>query len=163
MAAWQEGDDGVAVRYRERLWPGPGPMLLVPLIVLPIAVAYGAALGTAVGVVLAIAFVALGWSWLLGSSPVVSVDERVLRAGRARLPHAARGEVSVLTADDVRVQRSSGDVRTFWLMRPGAARGAVAIDVIDVNDPHPQWIVQTRAPEKLAAALARIDPADPPG
>ena len=153
MDSWQEGQDGLTPVYRERLWPGPGLLIIAAVVIAPVAIAYGAAFGATLGWILGILVIGLTWAWLIGSAPVVQVDERVLRAGRARLPRQFVGEVRALDAEALAIERTSGDVRTFMVLRPGSSRSGVLVTVTDPRDPHPRWIVQTRSPARLAAAL----------
>ena len=72
--------------YRERLLPRWWAWLLAGALVAMLAVAYGAALGPTVGVVVAIA-AGLVAAWLLWiSAPVVTVGATTLSAGGAVLP-----------------------------------------------------------------------------
>jgi hypothetical protein len=153
VEGWQEGQDGQVPAYRERLWPSPGLLILAAVIIAPVAIAYGAVLGAWLGWGLGVLLIALSWTWLIGSAPALRVDERVFRAGRARLPRPYVGAVRGLTAEELARERTSGDVRTYFVFRPGTSRTAVLIENVDPDDPHPRWIVQTRRPEQLVAAL----------
>jgi hypothetical protein len=44
------------------------------------------------------------------------------------------------------------NVHAYLLLRPYLKR-AVRVDVVDPSDPVPYWLVSTRRPEELAAAL----------
>lgn len=162
MSQWQEGQDGSEPIYRERLWPGPWPFVTAALIVLPVAVAYGAAFGAPFGWTLALCLTALAWTWLMSSAPVIAVDDRVLRAGRARLPRTCVGDVSALDGPALTDQRRRGDVRAYVVLRPGTTKKAVLVNLQDPQDPHPQWIVQTRHPDRLIAALRSPSPSATP-
>ena len=153
VSAWSEGHDGLVAIYRERLWPGPALIAVVPLMAIPLSVAYGAAFGAVWGWLLGIVVVTVGWAWLFTTAPAIRVDEAVFRAGRARLPRRFVGNVDILDSDGLREQRTRGDVRSFLLVRPGTARRAVAVANTDPQDPHPQWVVHSRHPERLRDAL----------
>jgi hypothetical protein len=155
VEGWQEGQDGQVAAYRERLWPGPGLLILTAIIIAPVAIAYGAVLGAWLGWSLGVLLIALAWAWLIGSAPALRVDERVFRAGRARLPRPYVGVVRGLTAEELAHERTRGDVRTYFVIRPGTSRTAVLIENVDPDDPHPRWVVQTRRPAQLVAALSR--------
>lgn len=158
MEDWQEGRDGNRPAYRERLWPGPGLLILTAVVIAPVAIAYAAVFGATLGWVLGVLVIALVWAWLIGSAPTLRVDERVFRAGRARLPRGYVGQVRGLTAQDLSRERTSGDVRTYFVLRPGTSRRAVLVENIDPNDPHPRWIVQTRHPDRIIEALREPNP-----
>ncbi len=76
------------------------------------------------------------------------------RAGRARigLAHLARSEA----LDRVATRRVAGpeaDARAYLLLRP-YVRGSVRVTLDDPADPTPYWLVSSRRPEALVAALA---------
>jgi hypothetical protein len=85
----------------------------------------------------------------------VSVSDGVLRAGRARIPVTQLGAVRALDVDGTRRQAGrDADARAYLLIRPYLRR-AVRVDIADPADPTPYWLVGTRHPERLAAALTR--------
>lgn len=141
--------------HRERLLPRWWVWLLLVGISAMLGSAYGAALGTGVGWLVAGAcIVGLGaLVWI--TAPRVRVDSRGLQAARAVLPAACIGEVETVSAERIRELRGPGaDGRLFVTLRPWAARGGVLVSVDDPVDPHPGWLVSSRHPERLAAALA---------
>ncbi len=97
-----------------------------------------------------------GGLWSFGSVrvAVVTADGRAgLVAGRARLPLQHAGIPQAL--DPVQARRRMGpdaDVRAFLVTRPYLHR-AVLIPVEDTRDPTPYWLVASRSPEQLVAAL----------
>jgi hypothetical protein len=83
-----------------------------------------------------------------------------LRAGRARIEAAYVGEVEALDPDAAR--RAAGvdaDARAYLLLRPYLKR-AVKVQIVDPADPTPYWLLSTRHPESLAAALTALAAAD---
>lgn len=85
----------------------------------------------------------------------VAVRDGVLRAGRAHIPAELLGEPTVLDAEATRLQTGrDADARAYLLLRP-YVRGSVRVIVCDPDDPTPYWLVSTRRPERLAAALRR--------
>jgi hypothetical protein len=145
--------------YRERLsvawwfWP---PMLLV-------AVLLAAELHLGHPGVLAwlpylitvpLAVVALLW---LGRVRVEvdgpDTSEPEIRAGAAHMPVRYVGRTDVVTGEAK--QRAMGpelDPQAFVLHRPWVGP-AVRLEVLDPDDPTPYWVVSTRHPERLLAAL----------
>ena len=138
--------------YRERLHPGPGVVLAVVLFavmcgVVVLVSSWVAALATTVVVLVA------GVVLVVVTSPVVEVRAGELRAGRARIPVDLLGDVAELDADGVRAALGPGfDPRTFACLRTWT-RGAVSAPVLDPADPTPSWLVSTRRPARLRAAL----------
>jgi hypothetical protein len=153
-AAWSEGHDGTHATYSERLYPPAAIWVLVIGLAAVVGIAYGAAYGTALGWVAAAILATLGAVLLLTTSTIVRVDDRVLRAGRARLPLTAIRGVQPLDAEQMRQHRREGDPRDYVVLRAWSSRRGVAISLADPRDPHPQWIVSSRRPERLAEALA---------
>jgi hypothetical protein len=119
-------------------------MLLAFLVATPLWVAI---LGTAVvgGGLLAL-FVGYG-------AARISVADGVLRAGRARISLEHVGEVQALRAEDAhRLAGRDADARAYLLLRPYLRR-AVRVAIDDPADPTPYWLLSTRRPDRLAAAL----------
>jgi len=78
---------------------------------------------------------------------------RELRAGPAHLPVSQIGRVDVVTGEAKREALGPQlDPEAFVLHRPWVGP-VVRIEVIDPDDPTPYWVVSTRRPEKLLAAL----------
>lgn len=83
----------------------------------------------------------------------VAVDDDAFRAGRATLPWWAVGAVESLTPQRARHARGPGaDPRAFMLVR-GYVGPMVRVAVDDPADPVPYWLVSTRHPDRLAAAM----------
>ena len=119
-------------------------VLVAFLVATPVWVAL-AATGVLV-VALATLFVGYG-------SARVTVADGTLRAGRARIPVSALGDVQTLDAESARLLAGRhADARAYLLIRPYVRR-AVRVDVTDPSDPAPYWLVATRRPDRLAAAL----------
>ena len=79
--------------------------------------------------------------------------ERELRAGAAHLPVSFVGRVDVVRGEAKREALGPQlDPEAFVLHRPWI--GPVArIEVLDPDDPTPYWVISTRRPEHLLAAL----------
>lgn len=139
--------------YRERLWPAPWIGLIAALAVpaslltfAPVSVLVGAI----VGIALALGVIAAA----VLSAPVIVVADGMLRAGSARIPLSLVGATTVARGDDARLARGQQlDARAHLVLRPDVAP-VVRIEVTDPDDPAPYWLVSTRRPEELAAAIA---------
>lgn len=84
---------------------------------------------------------------------VVRVADGELRAGRAHLPLTYVGDVTPLDKEQTRMLAGrDANARAHLAMRPYVKR-AVRVDVTDPADPTPYWLVSTRRPKQLAAAL----------
>jgi hypothetical protein len=94
----------------------------------------------------------LGGFWRYGTARV-TVRDGVLTAGRARISVEHVGAVEALDADATRrLAGRDADARAYLLLRPYLRR-AVRIAIADPADPTPYWLVSTRRPTRLAAAL----------
>ncbi len=88
----------------------------------------------------------------------VSVVDGVLHAGRARITTDHVGAVTPLDPEAMRLQAGrDADARAFLLLRPYVKRG-VRVDLTDPSDPAPYWLISSRRPDRLAAALAESAP-----
>lgn len=155
---WSEGRDGQHRRYRERLHPPIIVLLLAIGLAAIVGIAYGAAYGAAWGWGVSALMGVIGIGVLLATSIPIHVDERVLRAGRARLPLTAIAHVSPLDAEAMRQARRHGDPRDYLVLRAWSSRRGVAIDLNDAHDPHPRWIISSRHPEQLTEAIRKAIP-----
>jgi len=91
----------------------------------------------------------------------VDVEDGWLRAGRARIPGAYLAGAEPLDPDATRrVAGPEADARAYLLLRPYLKR-AVRVTVRDDRDPTPYWLVGSRDPEHLAAAIRVISATDP--
>lgn len=140
--------------YRERLTPSlwilasagvVGPM--AALVLAPLDSTLALIAGAVVGALLIAA--------LIGLSPVVEIRDGHLRAGRARIGVEWLGEPVALTGEDARQARGPGLDRNSWLVIRGGIDGLVVIPLEDQDDPVVSWVVSTRTPDRLAAAIRR--------
>ncbi|WP_214466999.1 DUF3093 domain-containing protein [Microbacterium flavescens] len=143
-----------AADYRERL--GPSLWVLVSAAVAgPMAALVFAPIDTTValviGAIVGVAVVAL----LIAGAPVVRIHDGVLRAGRAHIPVDLLGDPVVYLDEEARHQRGAGlDPRSWHVIR-GGIDGLVVVPVSDPQDPTPVWVVSSRTPDRLAAAVRR--------
>jgi hypothetical protein len=112
--------------------------------------------GLTAWIVTAIALAVLGFGfWSYGSARLVVADG-TFRAGRARIAAVHLGAATSLDAEQTR--RTAGreaDARAYLLLRPYLKR-AVRVEITDPSDPAPYWLVSTRHPDELAAALTAL-------
>jgi hypothetical protein len=138
--------------YRERLSPSlwtlfsaalVGPM--VALVFAPLDGFVSLTAGLAAGILVVAALV---WS-----SPVVEVRGGELRVGRAHIPVALLGEPVALTGDDAREARGPGLRSDAWHRIRGGIDGVLRVPVLDPDDRVSEWVISTRTPERVAAAV----------
>lgn len=145
--------------YSERLhvplrWWVQATMLLASLwlafvVAMPAWVAW-----SATAVLLLLTFGLFAW---VGSARV-AVRDGVLYAGPAHIPLDLLGPAEPLDAEETRrVHGVDADARAFLLTRPYLKR-SVKVAVADPADRTPYWLVSTRHPHELAAALSTGGP-----
>ncbi len=84
----------------------------------------------------------------------VSVHDGTFVAGRATIPVRFLAEPTALDAEATRrVAGVQANARAYMLLRPYVKR-AVMVTVTDPADPVPYWLVSTRDPDGLTAALS---------
>jgi hypothetical protein len=94
---------------------------------------------------------------------VIAVSAGELRAGDATLPLALAGEVRCLDEAQARALRGPyADPEAYTLIRP-YLRSAVYIEVKGPEPASPYWLVATRHPAELAAAIETSRPVASPG
>jgi hypothetical protein len=99
----------------------------------------------------ALELLALALFWY-GDARVI-VRDGWFQAGRARIEAEHVGTVAALDADQTRlVSGRDADARAYLLLRPYVKR-SVRVPVEDPQDPAPYWLVSTRHPDRLVAAL----------
>jgi len=123
--------------------------LVVPaavLIFLPLNVF----VGVVSGCVLWISSVAVLWVF----SPVIVVTEEGLRVGTAYLEREFWGQAQAFRGLEARHERGPGAHGLAWLsLRPWIGP-VVKIEVSDPEDPTPYWLISSKNPEALLAALS---------
>jgi Protein of unknown function (DUF3093) len=142
-------------QYRERLRVPVSWWLIPPLATGSVWLAVHHVYGPQVSLPVAAGVLLLSSAGLIAyGRAVVAVEPYGFVAGRARLPLWAVGEIVGLDADRARAARGSeADPRAFLLVR-GYIEPMVRVDVEDPADPVPYWLVSTRHPDELAAALS---------
>jgi hypothetical protein len=146
--------------YRERVWPAPWVVISLALVLpasmlvfLPINWLVG--IGT--GVVLYGGLIVL----LILGSPVLEVTERGFAAGRAMLPVEHIGDARGFSKADATRERGPALDARAWLLIRGWVDPVVRVEVADDRDPVPYWLVSTRRPDELVAALTTVRPRTP--
>ncbi len=113
----------------------------------PALIVYGA-------ITVPLAVFLIGWGRLR-----IDVSQGALRVGKSVLPLAQAGQVTALDADQTRALRGPrADPAAFLLARPYLPR-AVYIAVEDPAAGTPYWLIGTRRPAELAAAIEAARPA----
>jgi hypothetical protein len=105
-------------------------------------------------IVVPLAAFLISWGWLR-----IEVSRGLLRVGKSVLPLAQAGQVTVLDTDQTRALRGPrADPAAFLLARPYLPE-AVYVTVEDPAGVTPYWLIGTRRPGELAAAIEAARPA----
>lgn len=145
--------------FRERLTPGPIVWLVLVGFALAVAIAYGSALGPLPGLIMGAGLCAIVVAALWVSSPVISVTAGQLQAGPAAIPLSCIASVTTVDGDEMAKARDGrhpeADARAYTVVRPWSGPRGVLIRLDDAHDPHPAWVLTSRRPHDLCAALDR--------
>jgi hypothetical protein len=141
--------------YRERLWPAPW-LFVATALVIPASLLVFLPINQTVGVIVALVLYLGCVGLLLLASPVIEVTGSHLVAGRARLPLGLVGKAEGFSGDEARLERGQRlDARAYLVIR-GWVDPVARIEVDDPQDPTPYWLVSTRRPAELIAALGKV-------
>jgi hypothetical protein len=81
------------------------------------------------------------------------VDADKLTAGRASVEREFLGKVEALSGEAARNAFGRDCDPAAYLVLRSYVRGAVRVEITDPRDPAPYWLIATRNPDQLAAAL----------
>ena len=139
--------------FREKLWPAWWVFLATALVI-PACLLVFLPISPVAGVVSAVVLYGAIVVALLATTAVIEVTDGTLRAGRARVERTFVGAVTAHSGADAVAERGTRLDARAWLLLRGWIPGVVRIEITDDADPTPYWLVSTRRPDELAAALA---------
>jgi hypothetical protein len=147
--------------YRERLFvPVSYWVLAVPVVVLLGAEVIFVAGGIVPLLAMAVLAVIVGAFLVNWSSATIEVTGTVLRVGRDTLPLSEAGEAIALDERQAALLRGPrADPAAHILLRPYLKR-AVYVGIAEPTEGVPYWLIATRRPDELAAAIERARAAD---
>jgi hypothetical protein len=139
--------------FHERLTVPAVWWLLAGLFALSVLLAVGAYLGPIWAVGTTVATLLVAAAIFASASIVISVDPDQIRVGRATIEHHYIAGCRALDAEETRRRGGvEADARAHLVLRP-YVKTAVEIILDDPDDPVPYWLVSTRHPRRLAAAM----------
>jgi hypothetical protein len=151
VKSWQPG---FVIVYRERLWPSAWIWMAGPALVAVLAIAYGAAYGALLGWAIFVPVAAASLIAIALLSPTIVVSQDGLQVGKAAIPLSSLGPCRELNSAELTLETRRGDATVFLALRTWATRRAVVVEVTDENDPHSSWLISTRHPQSLHAAIS---------
>lgn len=139
--------------YREKLRPSAW-LFIVTLLLVPAGILVLAPIDLTVGIVTGIVLYLAVAAALALTAPTVEVTaDGVLRADRAHIELRHLGEAVPADGAAARVEKGTGlDARAFLVIR-GWVHPVVRVPILDPDDPAPYWLISTRHPKELAAAI----------
>lgn len=141
------------MHYRERLTVPVAWWVLSALFALSLLLAFGLYLGPVWGVGVGAASLGVAAAIFRAAAVEIGVSDTALLVGRANIDRSYLGTVTALGPAEAKRRRGpDADARAYLVLRP-YLNSAVEIEVIDPDDPVPYWLVATRRPKALAAAL----------
>jgi hypothetical protein len=140
--------------YRERLWPAPWVFIATALVI-PASLLVFLPISEIAGVICAIVLYGAIVITLVATTPLVVVTADDFTAGRAQLPRSAVSGAEAFEGQEATAERGQRLDARAWLLLRGWIPGVVRVELDDPSDPTPYWLVSTRQPRKLVAALSR--------
>lgn len=141
-----------APSFEERLWPSLGVWVVVIFMALMfglVALRFGVT-GSLITFVVALA---VAVALMVSSTPKLQVGPQEFIAGGARIPRSLLGGAQVLVGEQLRTAVGPElDARAFLCIR-GWIKQGVRVQLTDPEDPTPYWVVSSRRPADLVAAL----------
>lgn len=150
----QQPNSGGRPAYAERLWVPVGWWVLTLLFALSLFIAvlfylgpvWAIGAGLLVMVVMGVAFVRYG-------NLQIRVEADRLWVGAANVEWEYVADARPLDEPATRRRRGpDSDARAYLVLRPYLSR-AVEVTISDDSDPTPYWLISTRSPQRLAAAI----------
>jgi len=138
--------------YREKLWPAVW-LYLATALVIPASILVFTPIDLRVGIAVAVVLYGACVAALIIGAPVIEVTSTEFIAGRARLPLSLVGTAAGFSGLEARDERGPRLDARAWLLIRGWIDPVVKVDVTDAADPAPYWLVSTRHPESVVAAL----------
>jgi hypothetical protein len=142
------------ILFRERLWAAPWLYIATGAFVIPASLIVFAPINFVVGVITAVVLYAAIVLLLIASAPVIEVTNDELRAGRARIARSLLGSASWFDGADATAERGPRLDARAWLLIRGWVKPVVRVEVLDVDDPAPYWLLSSRRPAELVHALS---------
>lgn len=138
--------------YREKLWPSPW-LFIVTALVIPASLLVFMPINTLAGILTGVGLYLGSALLLILGSPTVQVADGVFTAGRASIDTNLLGEAVAFEGAEATAERGPRLDARAWLLIRGWIAPVVRIPLEDPTDPSPYWLVSSRRPQKMAAAI----------
>ncbi|AMB58296.1 DUF3093 domain-containing protein [Microterricola viridarii] len=130
-------------------------MFVSTALVIPASILVLAPISVPAGIVTAIILYAGCVGLLLLASPRITLTADRLTAGRASVPIAAVAAATSCEGAEAFAERGPRLDARAWLLIRGWVKSVVKVELSDPSDPTPYWLLSSRRPTELAAAINR--------
>ena len=138
--------------YREKLWPTPWAFIVTALVI-PASILVLVPISLPAGIITAAVLYGGCVLLLVLASPVVRVQNGELIAGPATISTHLLGEAVSFAKSEATQERGPRLDARAWLLIRGWIDPVVRVPIADSTDPAPYWIISSRHPTELAAAI----------
>ncbi|MFD2338852.1 DUF3093 domain-containing protein [Clavibacter tessellarius] len=138
--------------YAERLRPAPW-LFVATALVIPASLLVFLPISVLAGVVVAIVLYGGVVAVLVLTSPVIEVADGRLRAGPASIDVDQLGDPEGFRGAEATAERGVRLHARAHLVIRGWVDPVVRVPLLDPTDPAPYWLLSTRDPERLIAAI----------
>ena len=138
--------------YREKLWPNAWAFLVTALVI-PASILVLMPISMLAGIITAVVLYGGCVLLLVLASPVVRVQDGELIAGPATISTHLVGEAVSFEKSEATAERGTRLDARAWLLIRGWIDPVVRVPIIDATDPAPYWVISSRHPRELAAAI----------
>ena len=138
--------------YREKLWPNAWAFLVTALVI-PASILVLVPISLFAGIVTAAVLYGGCLLLLVLAAPVVRVQNGELIAGPATISTGLLGEATTFVKTEATQERGPRLDARAWLLIRGWIDPVVRVPIVDATDPAPYWIISSRHPTELAAAI----------
>ncbi|PJJ55337.1 DUF3093 domain-containing protein [Compostimonas suwonensis] len=138
--------------YRERLWASPLFYLALALVI-PASLVILAPISIVAGIITAIVLYGGCVALLISAAPTISIEGGTLHAGRATIDLSLTGTATGYYGEDATRQRGTELDARAWMLIRGWVQPVVKVPINDPEDPSPYWLLSTRHPKELVAAI----------
>ncbi|MDO5723934.1 MAG: DUF3093 family protein [Flaviflexus sp.] len=143
--------------YRERLYPSPAMLIVAALFAASfglIAVPFSVPLAIVIALVAGVAVPALLWA----SAPRITLSREgtktVLRCSGAHISLGYIGDTRLVDEAGIKQALRAENEGRYWICYSSAVPQALEVEIVDEADPHEAWLICSRSPQRLQAALA---------
>ncbi|MET4622489.1 hypothetical protein ABIE18_003959 [Arthrobacter sp. 2762] len=140
------------VLFTEKLWP----TIWIWVVVVGLSSAgilMFAPISAAAGIIAALVLLAVMTTLLVVSTPTITVTRDSLRVGRATIDRKFVGTAEAFKKDEATAERGTRLNGLAYMCFRGWIDAVVKIDITDPADRTPYWLVSSRRPDELVAAL----------